>query len=327
MKFCIIGGGSCFAINLAKVLQANNHDVIGIGRSPRKPPCFNLGVDYPYWQYHITHELDYVMAVLNKEEPDIIVNFSAQGEGAASFNHGDYWRFYETNSMGLARLVGQIAMTRPYRGYCNRFIQIGTSELYGSVTQPSKETDGIVPTSPYAASKAAFDMHLMSISNVLKFPMNIVRPSNCYTPGQQLHRVIPKALLCAAIDKKLPLQGGGHAKKSFLHATDLSRAILKIATSAPLGEVYNVGSNEPNSIREIVRACSEVSGKPWGELVDEVGARVGEDSMYWLDSGKMKALGWKPEISLLEGITDVNEWIMRWRNELSQYDTTFRMKA
>src|SRR5207247_3506270 len=140
--------------------------------------------------------------------------------------------------------------------YLERWIQIGTSELYGSCDFPAKEDTPIQPTSPYAASKAAADMHLLSISKVLKFPMNIIRPSNAYAPGQLLHRVIPKAVLCGLTGTKLPLQGAGKAEKSYIHARDLARAIHLVAEKAPLGKIYNAGPAQPTSIRRVVELCA-----------------------------------------------------------------------
>ena len=109
-------------------------------------------------------------------------------------------------------------------------------------------------------------MHLMSVHRFLKFPMNIIRPSNAYGPGQQLHRVIPKAVLCGLTGRKLPLHGGGRAEKSYIHTRDLGRAIHLVAEKAPLGTVYNAGPKEPTSIRRVVelrrrgaRACRSSS--------------------------------------------------------------------
>ena len=142
--------------------------------------------------------------------------------------------------MALARLAEALMS----RDYLERFIHIGTSELYGSVDRPVSEDAPLQPTSPYAASKAAFDMHLIAIHRVLKFPMNILRPSNAYGPGQLLHRVIPKAVVCGLTGQKLPLHGGGRAEKSYIHARDLARAIHLVARAAPLGTVYNAGPPE-----------------------------------------------------------------------------------
>ena len=99
------------------------------------------------------------------------------------------------------------------RDWLERFIQIGTSEMYGSVGHAANEDEPIKPTSPYAASKVAFDMYLISVHKFLKFPMNIIRPSNAYCPGQLLHRVIPKAVMCGLTGDKLPLHGGGKRRK------------------------------------------------------------------------------------------------------------------
>jgi len=90
--------------------------------------------------------------------------------------------------------------------------------MYGSVEHATKEDEPIKPSSPYAASKVAFDMYLESVHKFLKFPMNIIRPSNAYCPGQLLHRVIPKSIWCGLTGHKLPLHGGGRAVDDRWHA-------------------------------------------------------------------------------------------------------------
>jgi nucleoside-diphosphate-sugar epimerase len=186
----------------------------------KAPAFWQVDGHYRYWKLHIVDEMAATLAVLDTEKPDVIVNFAAQGEGAASFgdNCGDWYR---TNVLGLVRLTSALAK----RQYLKRFIQIGSSEVYGGNQQNAKESDPLRPTSPYGVSKAAFDMHLDIIHRVHGFPANVVRPVNCYVRGQQLHRIIPKATLCAVGGKKLPLQGGGKSEKSYLHSTgSLARA-------------------------------------------------------------------------------------------------------
>ena len=321
MKFCVLGAGGCFGTNLAAYLLAQGHEVMGIGRSPKKPECFSLGVDYPYHSYHITYEHDYVRREIKRFQPQVIVNFAAQGEGAASFG-SDNWRFYETNCVGLVKLVSRLEDNHGIE----RFIQIGTSELYGSVTSPAPETAPIVPTSPYAASKAAFDLHLVAMHKATGFPTNIIRPSNCYCPGQQLHRIIPKTLISGLTGRQVPLHGGGVARKSYLHATDLSRAILRVVEAGGVGEIYNVGPDEPTSIREVVEHCAFMLGVTFEDLVVEAPERTGQDSTYWLDSTKIKALGWRQEIDWAEGLADMLRWIRDYE-ELLTMPTEFRMRA
>jgi dTDP-glucose 4,6-dehydratase len=214
------------------------------------------------------------------------------------------------------------------RNYMERFIQIGTSELYGSVDFAAKETTPIQPTSPYAASKAAFDMHLMSIHKVLKFPMNIIRPSNAYCPGQLLHRVIPKAIVCGLTGRKLPLHGGGRAEKSYIHARDLARAIHLVAEKAPLGTVYNAGPKEPTSIRRVVELTAEALGMPFEQLCELTGDRLGQDSRYWLDSSAIKRdVGWEPQIDWKEGLGEMVAWGRKYLDQLRDWPMDYVLRA
>jgi dTDP-glucose 4,6-dehydratase len=326
--YVVLGGGGSFGIHSAFYLlnNANPKKVIGIGRNPLRPEPFSLNIDkqphYQYHAYHVTYEIDSLMELLDKEKPEIIVNFAAQGEGAVSWKKS--WRFFETNSMALARLTEELMA----RDYLERFIQIGTSELYGSVDFAAKETTPIQPTSPYAASKAAFDMHLMSIHKVLKFPMNIIRPSNAYCPGQLLHRVIPKAIVCGLTGRKLPLHGGGRAEKSYIHARDLARAIHLVAEKAPLGTVYNAGPKEPTSIRRVVELTAEALGMPFEQLCELTGDRLGQDSRYWLDSSAIKRdVGWEPQIDWKEGLGEMVAWGRKYLDQLRDWPMDYVLRA
>lgn len=328
-RYAVLGGGGSFGIHTSKYLleQSDAERVIGVGRNPARPEPFTLNVGkrdkrYSYHAYHVTHEMDLLLELLDKEKPQVIVNYAAQGEGAVSWKHS--WRFFETNSMALARLAEELMK----RSYLERFIQIGTSEMYGSVEYATKEDEPIKPTSPYAASKVAFDMYLMSVHKFLKFPMNIIRPSNAYCPGQLLHRVIPKAVVCGLTGRKLPLQGGGRAEKSYIHARDLARAIHMVAEKAPLGTIYNVGPLKPTSIRTLVEIIAKVMGLPFEQLCQVTEDRLGQDSRYWLDSSAIKHdLGWEPKISLEEGIKDMVEWGKTYLDQLRDWPMDYTLRA
>ncbi|MBY0430653.1 MAG: GDP-mannose 4,6-dehydratase [Rhodospirillales bacterium] len=326
--YAILGGGGVFGIHAAFYLldHAQPCRVIGIGRNPLRPEPFSLGIerhpDYRYHACHITYEPDYLLEILDREKPEVIINFAAQGEGAASWKKS--WRFYETNSMALARLTEDLAS----RDYLRRFIQIGTSELYGSVDFAATEATPICPTSPYAASKAAFDLHLLAVSKVLGFPMNIIRPSNAYAPGQLLHRVIPKAVVCGLTGRKLPLHGGGRAEKSYIHARDLGRAIHLVAETAPLGTVYNAGPKDPVSIRRVVELTAGALGMPFEDLCEVTGDRLGQDSRYWLDSSAIRRdTGWEPGIGWEEGLAEMVDWGKRHLDQLRDWPTDYVLRA
>jgi dTDP-glucose 4,6-dehydratase len=295
-RYAVLGAGGSFGVHTCKYLleRSDAERVIAIGRNTPKPEAFTLNVGkgdrrYSYHAYHVTYELDLLLELLDRERPQVIVNYAAQGEGAVSWKHS--WRFFETNSMGLARLAEALMA----RDYLERFIQIGTSELYGSVETPAREDAPIQPSSPYAASKAAFDMYLVSVHRALKFPMNIIRPSNAYCPGQLLHRVVPKAIVCGLTGHRLPLHGGGRAEKSYIHARDLARAIHLVAQKAPLGTIYNAGAADADlDPRARGRGSAKVAGIPFEELCEVTGDRLGQDSRGtgWIPRAIQRDVGW-----------------------------------
>jgi dTDP-glucose 4,6-dehydratase len=327
--YCVLGGGGSFGLHTSKYLleHADPEKVIAVGRNLPKYECFTQAIGegdprYSYHAYHVNYELDLLMELLDREQPQVIVNFAAQGEGATSLKHS--WRYFETNCVALARL----AETLQPRKYLERFIHIGTSELYGPVEHAAKEDEPIKPTSPYAASKAAFDMYLISIHRFLKFPMNIIRPSNAYGPGQQLHRVIPKAVLCGLSGRKLPLHGGGRAEKSYIHSRDLARAIHLVAEKAPLGTIYNAGPEHPTSIRRVVELVAEALNIPFEALCEVTGDRQHQDSRYWLDSSAIKRdVGWEAQIRWQEGLREMVEWGRKYLPQLKALPTDFVMRA
>jgi dTDP-glucose 4,6-dehydratase len=326
--YAILGGGGSFGVHTALYLldHADPELVIGVGRNPLRPQPFSLNVErarrYQYHAYHLTHELDLLLELLDKKRPQIIINYAAQGEGAVSWKHS--WRFFETNSMTLARLAEELMK----RDYLERFIQIGTSEMYGAVDHAAREDDPIKPSSPYAASKVAFDLYLISVHRFLNFPMNIIRPSNAYCPGQLLHRVIPKAVVCGLKGEKLPLHGGGRAEKSYIHARDLARAIHLVVEKAPLGTIYNAGPPEPTAIRRVVELTAQALGVPFEALCEVTGDRLGQDARYWLDSSAIKKdVGWEPQIGWEEGLQEMVRWGRTYINVLKDWPTDYTLRA
>lgn len=321
MKVAILGGGNVYALNFARHLHSLGIQHFGIGRSKKTPAFWQIEHHYPYHALHLIDHLQAYLAILDTERPNVIVNFAAQGEGSASFSKDAHF-FYRTNTVGLVQLVEAIRE----RDYVKRFVQIGSSEIYGSVSAPSKETDALRPSSPYAVSKAAFDQHLEIMHRISGFPMNIVRPSNAYCPGQQAHRIIPKAIICALSGQKLKLQGGGRAVKSYIHATDLSRAIMAVLRQGEIGKVYNCGPDNPTSIKTIAVGCAATCGVDPNDMIEETEDRVGQDSRYWLDSSRLKELGWMQMIGLSTGIYEMVQWVKQNQTELLTMDTTFRLR-
>jgi dTDP-glucose 4,6-dehydratase len=212
--------------------------------------------------------------------------------------------------------------------WLKRFVQIGSSEIFGAVSKPSNEETPPNPTTPYAISKLAGDYHLKAICKIRDFPMNILWPSNAYAPGQQLYRIIPRTILACMLDRQLPLQGGGKAVKSYLHATDLSRAIYLTAHKADVGQCYTVGPDNGISIRDLVYKIIQKLDKNPDNVVKITADRLGQDAAYLIDSTKIKTdLGWKQEISLDAGLDTVIDWVKDNLEELEPLSTEVFFQA
>ena len=322
MLVAILGGGNPYALNLASHLSTLGIRALGIGRSPRKAAPFWLApAGYEYHHAEVGVSNSDVLAILDERKPEVIVNFAAQGEGAASFGMRSYY-FYRTNALYLVELAENLAN----RDYLQRFIQIGSSEVYGTTRWPASESDPPNPGSPYAVSKLAFDLHVLLMRRLAGFPAIVVRPSNCYCPGQQLHRVIPRAIRAGMTGTKMRLEGGGTSVKGYLHADDLSRALSFIINAPGTSDLYNVGPKESVPIRALVETVAELLGKRLEDIATETPPRHGDEKNYELSSSRIREeLGWVSMIRLRDGIAGMIDWFVKYP-ELLTMDDAFHLR-
>lgn len=328
MRYLVIGGAGVFALHfINRILkEKSTTKVLSVGRNKERSDAFTLGVGngdkrYSYKQIHMTFESDFLIEAVEHLKPNYIINFAALAY-ANSWTKSS--RYYDTNITALSKLCEHLYDKK----YLKQFLQIGSSEIYGSTTKPAKETDLPNPTSPYAISKLAADYHILSLFNHLGFPGNVIRPSNCYGSGQLTYRIIPKAIIYGLNNLKFPLEGGGKAKKSFMHTDDLSEAIIKILFSKKHGQIYNAGVQKPVTMKEIILEVSKYLKIDFKEFVEIVPGRKTEDNQYWIDSSKIKKeLGWEPRISLKKGIIETGEWVKSNFDELIKEPMTFTLRA
>ena len=329
MRYLIIGGGGVFALHTIRKLLSNHNTslVVSSGRNPQRHGAFSLDINskkfpnFIYKQVHLTFETDKLIDLIRSYKINYIINFAALAHATSWQNS---FRYYDTNITAVARLVESLYDFK----HLKQFLQIGSSEIYGSTLRPAKETDCPNPTSPYAVSKLATDLHLLTCYNHNKFPVNIIRPSNCYGPTQLLFRIIPKTILYLKEGKKFPLEGGGKAEKSFMHADDLANAIELILKSNKHGEIYNCGVDKPITMRKLVEVICNKLNKNFDDVVKITKGRKSEDQRYWVNSSKIKSkLGWKPVISIEDGIEDCIDWVERYQNELKLETTDFELRA
>ena len=119
-------------------------------------------------------------------------------------------------------------------------------------------TSSLHRSSPYAVSRAACDLHLLSFFKAYGFPAIFTRAANVYGAGQQLYRIIPRALMAALTGTKLDLHGGGHSQRCFIHIDDVCTGTEQIALNGVPGEAYHLSTTEPISIRVSRTRCQDL---------------------------------------------------------------------
>ena len=309
-RFLIIGSNSFSGAQFIKYLLQNAYEVVGISRSEEINAVYlpykweKLEENFRFHQIDINHQLDELIEIMVDFKPEYIVNFAAQGMVAQSWETPQDW--YQTNVVAQVKLHDQLRKLK----FIKKYVHVTTPEAYGSTEGWIKESFLFSPSTPYAVSRAACDLHLMSFFKAYQFPVVFTRAANVYGPGQQLYRIIPRTMLYARLGKKMNLHGGGLSIRSFIHMNDVSSATLKIATIGIPGESYHISTNDKISIRGLVEKICDLTSTSFSDLVNVSDDRLGKDQAYLLDSNKLRNdFSWQDEIGLNEGLTDTLTWV------------------
>ncbi len=311
-RVVVLASNSFSGAHLVDLLVAEGYEVAGISRSPEYPDCMlaykrRRGAPFTFHRLDINRDLAAILDLVDALKAAYVVNFAAQGEVGSSFTHPmDHMR---TNALGMAALAEGLRQ----RPFIERYVHISTPEVYGACLDPVPESTTYRPSSPYAASKASADLFNFVLHRTYGFPVVTIRATNVYGPHQQLYRIIPRAIIYARLGRKLPLQGGGLARKSYIHIGDVSRGELAAMLKGRPGEIYHLSPDgEAIAIRDLVQAVCDAVGVAFDDLVEIVPDRPGQDAVYLIDSTKARQeLGWRPEIGFAAGIREMVEWIDR----------------
>lgn len=204
-------------------------------------------------------------------------------------------------------------------GKLRKFVMVSTDEVMGSLNfddYPFRETDNLMPNSPYSASKASQEMMARAYFETYKLPVVITRCSNNYGEFQHPSKLIPKALTKLLLSDLIPVYGDGLNVRDWIHADDHSRGIELAMISGRPGEVYNFGAdNELSNIGILYKVIEEfyqnrkLSKKEIEQHFIFVEDRKGHDRRYAVDSSKARReLGWRPQISFKDGIESLVKW-------------------
>lgn len=235
------------------------------------------------------------------EKCGCVINFAAATHVDRSIEDGS--DFIRTNVYGTYTLLEAAR-----RAKLKLFIQISTDEVYGSILKgKSKETDRLMPNSPYSASKAAADHLVRAYQVTYKLPAVITRSSNNFGPFQYPEKVIPLFITNLLKGRRVPLYGDGLNRRDWIFVMDNCLAIDILLHKAKAGEIYNIGGgNELSNIvltNKILRLM-----KKDDSFIQYVKDRPGHDRRYALDCAKLKSLGWRPRFSFDQALALTADW-------------------
>jgi UDP-glucose 4-epimerase len=194
-----------------------------------------------------------------------------------------------------------------------RFVYVASSSCYGIPEQyPTPESAPADPRYPYALTKYLGEQLVLHWASVYRLPTVSVRLFNVYGPRARTSgsygAVFGVFLAQLMAGEPLTVVGDGEQTRDFTFVSDVVDALLTVAKSDKIGEVYNIGSGRPVSVNELVRLL----GSPPTVAIPK---RPGEPDCTFADIGKIGAhLGWTPRVSFAEGVRVMRENIDQWRD-------------
>ena len=326
-KYLVIGSNSFSGSHFIRYLITKNHSVLGVSRSNEinetfLPYKWNIeNKKFKFYKVNLNTQLSFLLKLIRKFKTKYIINFAAQGMVEQSWLFPEQW--YETNLLSQVKLHDQLRKIKTIKKY----IHITTPEVYGNTKSWVKENFNFKPSTPYAISRATCDIHLKSFYKNYKFPVIFTRAANVFGPGQQLYRIVPKAMICARLGKKINLHGGGKSKRSFVYIEDVCEALYKILERGKVGETYHISTNKILTIKDLVKKICSMTLVKFNDLVKVSKERKGKDHAYLLNTSKIrKQLKWRDKTSLEAGMKETLRWIDRELNYLKKISREYEHK-
>ena len=328
-KIIVFGSNSFAGRSFIKYCLEHKHNVTATSRSKEIKKPFRIYNEvanknnFKYIKFDINNNIQRknIFKNINKNKIKIIVDFSSQSMVGESWEKPEDW--IRTNCFGKLKLIENLLNIK----HSIKFIRISTPEVYGNNNHSISENDKFSPSTPYAVTQAMAD-NLFDIYSKFK-NLNVInlKFANFYGPGQQLYRIIPKAIMCILLEKKLEIHGTGTSIRSFIFPKDFCSSIIKAIKNGKKGEVYNISSTETVSIKNLVKIICRKMNYPFNKLVYFSKDRLAKDQKYLLNAKKtQKYLHWQNLITLKEGLDDTIKWYEKNKSNLKLKSFKYKHK-
>jgi len=299
VRVVVTGGAGFIGSHFSRRMARAGHDVVVFDKLTYSGNRANLAdVEHTFVQGDVA---DAGAVARAAEGADAVVNFAAE-------THVDR-SILDPDAVLRTNVHGPFVLLEWARESGKRVVQVSTDEVYGDVApdeRPRREGDELRPSSPYSAAKAGGD--LLVPAYVRTYGVDAVRThgANTYGPNQYPEKFLPLFVTNLLDGEPVPVYGDGRQRREWLHVEDHCAAIELVLHDGVAGEAYNIGGEEHENL-DLVERFLELTGAP-RELVRHVEDRAGHDRRYALDDGKLRSLGWSPQVSLDDGLRETVEW-------------------
>ena len=307
MKLLVTGGlgfiGSNFILKLLR--GSDDFEIVNVdaelyGADKRNLSEIQNNKKYEFVKGNITNKR-LMEEIISK--CDLVVNFAAESFVDRSINDAN--PFLVSNIRGAFTILDIITKQK------KRMIQISTDEVFGSLsTGSANEQSKFNPSSPYAATKAAAELLINSYCVTYDSDVIITRCTNNYGPRQFVEKLIPKTIILANQNKKIPIYGNGANIRDWIYVDDHCKAVLLALLNGKAGETYNISANNEIDNLTVVKQILKIMNKS-EDLIEFVEDRPGHDFRYSMNSTKISnELDWKIESSFNDGLEKTVRWYL-----------------
>lgn len=328
MKILVTGGlgfiGSNFILNTLKKypdFKITNIDAELSGSNKKNLDVLRNDIRYQYVKGNITNK-KLVEKLVSKS--DAVINFAAESHVDRSINSPK--PFIDSNIIGAFTILDAI------KKFKKKLVQISTDEVFGSLKSGSAdEIYPLNPSSPYASSKASAELLTKSYVTTYGSDAIITRCTNNYGPRQSLEKLIPKTIILAHKNKKIPIYGLGKNIRDWIFVLDHCDAIMKILLHGKSGKSYNISANNEIDNTAIVKKILRLMDKST-DLIYFTKDRPGHDFRYSLNSKKIRReLQWKTSYDFGQGLESTINWYLDnkkwWTNTSSSILKAYNWKT
>jgi dTDP-glucose 4,6-dehydratase len=306
MKILVTGGlgfiGSNFILKLLEHddIEITNVDAELYGSDHRNLSQIKNSEKYNFVKGNISNKKFMEEQI---EKCDAVVNFAAESHVDRSINDAN--PFLVSNIRGAFTILDIITKQK------KRMVQISTDEVFGSLIQgTADEQSKFNPSSPYAATKAAAELLINSYSTTFNSDVIITRCTNNFGPRQFIEKLIPKIIVLANKNLKIPIYGEGKNIRDWIFVDNHCDAVKSVLFNGKSGESYNISANNEINNLTIVEKILNIMDKS-KDLIEFVEDRPGHDFRYSMTSQKISSeLDWKITTNFDEGLKKTIQWYL-----------------